>query len=67
MLRPLGSDSNLHGEIASDASFNTMVRARFGNERRAFELGVDKWINDILASYEGYQMLVLSVGYRFYF
>ncbi len=67
MLRPLSSDSNLDGEIASDVSFNTMVRARFGSERRSFEMGVDMWINDILASYEGYQMLVLSLGYRFYF
>lgn len=67
MLRPLSSDSNLHGEIASDASFNSMMRARFGTERRSFELGVDLWINDILASYEGYQMMLVSFGYRFYF
>jgi len=67
MLRPLSSDSSLEGEFASDVSFNTMVRARFGSERRSFEMGIDTWINDILASYEGYQMLVLSIGYRFYF
>lgn len=67
MLRPLSGDSNLHGEIASDVSFNSMVRARFGTERRSFEMGADMWVNDILASYEGYQMLALSLGYRFYF
>ncbi|MDZ7632930.1 MAG: hypothetical protein U5L72_00205 [Bacteroidales bacterium] len=67
MLRPLSSDSDLQGEIASDVSFNSMVRARFGTEKRAFELGVDLWINDILYSYEGYQMRMVSLGYRFYF
>ena len=67
MLRPLPGDSNLHGEIASDVSFNTMMRARIGTDRRAFELGADLWINDILASYEGYQMMLVSIGYRFYF
>lgn len=67
MLRPLLSDSNLHGEIASDVSFNSMMRARFGTERRTFELGADLWINDILTSYEGYQMMLVSFGYRFYF
>lgn len=67
MLRPLSSDSDLHGEIASDVSFNTMVRARFGTERRAFEIGIDLWMNDILATYEGYQMMLVSLGYRFYF
>jgi len=66
-LRPLSSDSDLHGEIASDVSFNSMMRARFGTERRAFEIGVDLWMNDILASYEGYQMMLVSLGYRFYF
>lgn len=67
MLRPLSSDSNLHGETASDVSFNSMMRARFGTERRAFEIGVDLWINEILASYEGYQMMLVSLGYRFNF
>ena len=67
MLRPLSSDSDLHGETASDVSFNSMMRARFGTERRAFEIGVDLWINEILASYEGYQMMLVSLGYRFNF
>jgi hypothetical protein len=66
-LRPLSSDSDLHGEIASDVSFNSMMRARFGTDRRAFEIGVDLWMNDILLSYEGYQMMLVSMGYRFYF
>ncbi|MFZ2286237.1 MAG: hypothetical protein WAV93_04560 [Bacteroidales bacterium] len=67
MLRPLSSDFSLGGEIASDVSFNTITRARFGTEKRAFELGIELWLNDILASYEGYQMTVLTLGYRFYF
>jgi hypothetical protein len=67
MLRPLSSDSDLHGEIASDVSFNSMMRARFGTERRAFEIGVDLWMNEILSSYEGYQTMLVSLGYRFYF
>jgi hypothetical protein len=67
MLRPLSDDSSFHGETASDVSFNTMVRARFGSERRAFEIGIDLWMNEILASYVGYQMMLVSLGYRFYF
>ena len=67
MLRPLSSDSDIHGETASDVSFNSMMRARFGTDRRAFEVGVDLWMNEILASYEGYQMMLVSFGYRFYF
>lgn len=67
MLRPLSSESTLAPETASDVSFNTMVRARFGGERRLFELGVDLWLDDILASHEGYQMMVLILGYRFNF
>ncbi len=66
-LRPLSSDSDLHGEMASDVSFNSMMRARFGTDRRAFEIGVDLWMNEILATYEGYQMMLVSMGYRFYF
>jgi len=66
-LRPLSSDSDLHGEMASDVSFNSMMRARFGTDRRAFEIGVDLWVNEILATYEGYQMMLVSMGYRFYF
>lgn len=67
MLRPLPGNSNLAGESASDVSFNSMMRARFGTERRSFVLGADLWINDILTSYEGYQMMLVSFGYRFYF
>lgn len=67
MLKPLPGDSNLAGQTASDVSFNSMMRARFGTERKSFELGADLWINDILTSYEGYQMMIVSFGYRFYF
>lgn len=67
MLRPLTSDSDLAGETASDVSYNTFTRARFGNERRAFELGAEVWLNELLSSEEGYQMIILTLGYRFYF
>lgn len=67
MLRPLPGDWNFAGEVASDVSFNSMMRVRFGTERRSFELGADLWINEILTSYEGYQMMLVSFGYRFYF
>ncbi len=66
-MKPLTDDSDLAGEYAADYSFNTITRVRFGKERSAFELGVDVWLNDILASYEGFQMTVLSAGYRYSF
>jgi hypothetical protein len=67
MLRPLTADSDLAGEIAADYSVCTITRARFGKERTSFEFGVDVWLNDILASEEGFQMTVLSIGYRYAF
>lgn len=67
MLRPLTAESHLAGEIAADYSLNTITRVRFGKERTAFEFGVDVWLNDILASEEGFQMTVLSVAYRYSF
>jgi hypothetical protein len=67
MLRPLTSDSYLAGEIAADYSANVMTRLRMGKERTTFELGVDAWINDILSSEEGFQMIVLFLGYRLAF
>lgn len=67
MLRPLTSDSDLSGEYAADYSLNTITRARFGNERSSLEFGVDVWLNDIFSSYEGFQMTVVSVGYRYSF
>ncbi len=67
MLQPLTDDTDLSGEYAADYSLNTITRVRFGKERSAFEFGVDVWLNDILASYEGFQMTVLSVGYRYSF
>lgn len=66
-LSPLPSDAGMGGETASDASFNMLTRAKIGNERRTFEIGADLWLNDILTSYEGYQMMALTLGYRFYF
>ena len=67
MLRPLTTDSDLSGEIAADYSVCTITRARFGKERTSIEFGVDVWLNDILASEEGFQMTVLSIGYRYAF
>jgi hypothetical protein len=67
MLRPLTAESDLSGEYAADYSLNTITRVRVGNESSAFEFGVDVWLNDILSSYEGFQMTVLSVGYRYSF
>ncbi len=67
MLRPATSESHLAGEIAADYSLNTITRVRLGKERTAFEFGVDVWLNDILASEEGFQMTVLSVAYRYSF
>lgn len=67
MLRPVTAESHLAGEIAADYSVNTITRVRFGNERTAFEFGIDVWLNDLLASVEGFQMTVLSVGYRYSF
>jgi hypothetical protein len=67
MLRPLTTDSHLAGEIAADYSVCTITRAKFGKESTSFEFGVDVWLNDILASEEGFQMTVLSIGYRFAF
>ncbi|HBE42054.1 MAG TPA: hypothetical protein DDW27_12770 [Bacteroidales bacterium] len=67
MLKPLTNDSRLAGEIAADYSFNTLTRIRIGKERTAFEFGVDVWLNDILSSEEGFQMTILSLGYRYSF
>lgn len=67
MLKPLTSDSHLAGEIAADYSLNTLTRIRIGKEHTAFEFGVDVWLNDILSSEEGFQMTVLSLGYRYSF
>jgi len=67
MLKPLTSDSHLAGEIAADYSLNTLTRIRIGKERTAFEFGVDVWLNNILSSEEGFQMTVLSLGYRYSF
>lgn len=67
MLKPLTEESHLSGEIASDFSMNTHLRVRFGKERSAFEFGFDFWLNDILASWEGYRMKVYSIGYRYSF
>lgn len=67
MLKPLTADSNLGSETASDLSLNTLVRARFGNERSAFEFGFNFWLNDILVTWEGYRMKAFSIGYRYSF
>ena len=67
MLRSATSESHLAGEIAADYSLNTITRVRLGKERTAFEFGIDVWLNDILASEEGFQMTVLSVAYRYSF
>jgi len=67
MLKPLTDESHLSGEIASDFSINTHLRVRFGNERSAFEFGFDFWLNEILASWEGYRLKVYSIGYRYSF
>jgi len=67
MLRPITEDSHLAGETAADYSVNAMTRIRMGRERTTFEIGIDVWLNDILASEEGFQMTVLSVAYRYAF
>ncbi len=66
-LKPLASDSDMGGETAAGYSANFMTRVKTGKQNTAFELGVDAWINDILSSEEGYNMIVLVVGYRFAF
>lgn len=67
MLRPVTSESDLGGEVAADRSFNTVTRVRTGTEHSAFEFGIDVWLNDLLLTEEGFQMTVLSVGYRYSF
>jgi hypothetical protein len=67
MLRPVTAESHLAGEIAADYSLNTITRVRFGIGDIAFEFGVDVWLNDILASEEGFQMTVLSAACRYSF
>ncbi len=67
MMKPITSDSNLAGETAADYSLNALTRIRIGKEHTAFEFGVDVWLNDILSSEEGFQMTVLSLGYRYSF
>jgi hypothetical protein len=66
-LRPLTPDSNLAGEAASEYSLNTITRVRAGREHSAFEFGIDVWLNDLLLTEEGFQMTVLSAGYRYSF
>ena len=66
-LKPLTSDSYLYGEVAAGHSINAMTRLRTGNERRSFELGVDAWLSEILSSETGFQMIVVTFGYRFAF
>ena len=67
MLKPLTADSDLSGEYAADYSLNTVTRVRFGNESSSLEFGVDVWLNEILSSYDGFRMTVLSLGYRYSF
>jgi hypothetical protein len=67
MLRPVTSESDLGGEVAADRSFNTITRVRTGTEHSAFEFGIDVWLNDLLLTEAGFQMTVLSVGYRYSF
>ncbi|HCM60262.1 MAG TPA: hypothetical protein DIS74_07805 [Bacteroidales bacterium] len=67
MLRPVTTESDLGGEIAADRSFNTITRVRTGTEHSAFEFGIDVWLNDLLLTESGFQMTVLSVGYRYSF
>jgi hypothetical protein len=66
-LRPLTPESNLAGEAASEYSVNTITRVRSGSEHSAFEFGIDVWVNDLLLTEEGFQMVVLSAGYRYSF
>lgn len=66
-LRPVTSDSDLHGEIASNFSLCALTRVRAGSSRLQFEFGVDMWLTDILSSEEGFRMTVLSVGLRHLF
>jgi len=67
MLKPLSDDSDFSGESPADYSLNSIVRAKFGNESSSIEFGVDVWLNEILSSYDGFRMTVVSVGYRYSF
>lgn len=67
MLKPLSDDSDFSGESPADYSLNSIVRVKFGNESSSLEFGVDVWLNEILSSYDGFRMTVLSLGYRYSF
>ncbi len=63
-LKPLGGDNGLAGEVAADYSLNTLTRIKLGTAKAAIEFGVDVWLNDIFTSESGFQMTILSIGFR---
>jgi len=66
-LQPAANDMDLGGEIPVDHSVSALTRVKAGKDRYEVEFGVDVWLTDILTTEEGFQMTVLSLGYRYSF